>query len=358
MLKGYQLTQGRVVASEDLNCPIQMFINPDAEEKRYLIEELKVDEHTLNSALDPDEISRLEFEPNHAAIIFKMPKSYSGNEQLTFRVASTGVFLFSDRLVIVVTEDIPIFNGKQFTKVQSFPGLLLKIVSRSTFHFLDHLKIINLLSDELEQKINASMENRYLINLFGLEKSLVYYLNAINSNGMVIEKLKHGCAKVGFSTEEIELLDDILVENTQCYKQAEIYSNILASLMDARVSIVSNNLNILMKTLNVITIVIMVPTLVVSAFSMNVKGIPHWDHPYAFWTILALALFSALVVTMFWRYQETVRRSLQRWRRILSFPVRLVRRLGAARPQPACEATTASPPPAPAVPRPLTAERK
>ena len=40
--------------------------------------------------------------------------------------------------------------------------------------------------------------------------------------------------------------------------------------MDARASIVSNNLNVLMKTLTIITIAIMVPTLVVSIFSMNV----------------------------------------------------------------------------------------
>ncbi len=63
----------------------------------------------------------------------------------------------------------------------------------------------------------------------------------------------------------------MIIENSQCYEQAEIYSNILASMMDARVSIVSNNLNWLMKTLTIITIAIMLPTLVVSIFSMNVE---------------------------------------------------------------------------------------
>ena len=65
--------------------------------------------------------------------------------------------------------------------------------------------------------------------------------------------------------------DRLLIENSQCYEQALIYSNILASMMDARVSIVSNNLNWLMKTLTIITIAIQLPTLVVSIFSMNVS---------------------------------------------------------------------------------------
>jgi magnesium transporter len=303
MQKRYHITDHKIASAGEESCPVQVYINPDAEEKKFLINELKVDEHTLNSALDPDEISRLEFEPSHAALIFKIPKNYSGAEQLLFRVASAGAFLFKDRLVIVLSEDLPLFEGKQFFKVHSLPDLLLKIINRSTFHFLSHLKIINMLSDELEQKINESMENRYLINLFTLEKSLVYYVNAISSNGSVIEKLKHSAPKLGFGTEETEMLDDILVENTQCLKQADIYSNILASLMDARASIVSNNLNILIKFLNIITIGIMVPTFVVSAFSMNVH-LPIEDLPHAFWIVLAMSLVSVLGFLLYWRHKK------------------------------------------------------
>jgi magnesium transporter len=315
MRREFQLTECKVVTGNGGPCGIYLFINPDEEEKKYLINELKVDEHTLASALDPDEISRLEFEPSHQALIFKVPKNYTAEEALLFRVASVGAFLFKDRLVLVLSEDLPMFEGKQFNKVVTLPDLLLKLINRSANHFLAHLKIINQLSDDMEQKINASMENRYLINLFSLEKSLVFYLSAINSNGVVIEKLKHNAAKVGFTTEQLELLDDIQVENNQCLKQAEIYSNILASVMDARVSIVSNNLNILMKTLNIITIGIMVPTLVVSAFSMNVKGIPTAEHPYAFWWIMGAAVFSMGVVMLIWRYHDVWGKVLSIWRR-------------------------------------------
>lgn len=303
MLRKYKLSDNRIVMSHDSDCTIQVYINPEIEERRYLVDELKIDEHTLNSALDPDEISRIEFEPDHLALIFKMPKSYSGDEEFAFRVVSTGVFLFKEQLIVILSEDISLFEGKQFHRIYSLRGLFLKLINRSAYHFMEHLKVINLVTDELEQKINISMENRYLINLFTLEKSLVYYLNAIHANAVVIEKLKNYAVKIGLLTEETEFLDDILIENNQCYRQAEIYSNILASLMDARASIVNNNLNILIKFLNIITICIMVPTFVVSAFSMNV-GIPLQHNPFAFWIIMAMAFFSALGVMMFWRYNK------------------------------------------------------
>jgi magnesium transporter len=304
MKKEYQIADCRIVEGcTEQKYQISVYINPDKDEKRYLIDDLKIDEHTLNSALDPDELPRLEFEPNHIAIIYKRPQNYSGKDQFLFKVASTGVFLFKDRLVVVLADDAPLFDGKQFTKVSSLNDLLLKMIFRSVTHFLEHLRIINMVSDEIEHKVNTSMENSFLINMFTLEKSLVYYLNAIHSNAMLLDRLKNNAAKVGLLQEELEFLDDLFIENNQCLKQAEIYSNILASLMDARVSIVSNNLNILIKMLNIITIVIMVPTLVVSAFSMNVK-IPFQPHPHAFWIILGFAGASALAVMMLWRYKK------------------------------------------------------
>jgi magnesium transporter len=302
MLKQYNIVQEKLVECQD-GGHVLVFVNPDEDERRLLLDQYKLDEHTLNSSLDPDEVSRMEFEPEHLAMIYKRPKNYSSSDQFLFRVTSSGLFLFKDRLILILSEEIPIFEGKYFTKINSLPNLMLKLIYRSIFHFLEHLKIINSISDSLEQKINESMENRYLLNLFVLEKSLVYYLNAINSNSMLMEKLKYNSIKIGFIPDELEFLDDIIIENTQCYKQADIYSNILASLMDARASIVSNNINVLMKTLNIITIGIMVPTLVVSAFSMNVK-IPVQERPDAFWIILGLAGFSVGLFLALWHYKK------------------------------------------------------
>ena len=74
--------------------------------------------------------------------------------------------------------------------------------------------------------------------------------------------------------------------------------------MDARVSIVSNNLNILMKTLTLITIGIMIPTLVVSIFSMNVKMPIPYDHPLAFWLIIATAIVSVASVISYFKFKR------------------------------------------------------
>jgi len=300
MLKQLYITDGKITDTGSGEAPVWVYTAPDEAERKYLVDQLKIDEHTLSSALDPDELSRLEFEPEHAAMIFKRPKHYTAQDNFLFRVVSTGVFLFKDRLVIVRADDAALFEGRPFIKMQTVQDVFLKLIYRAIAHFVEHLRAINMISGELEQQINASMENRYLLNLFTLEKSLVYYLSAINSNAVLIDKLRNNASKLGLSPENVEFLDDILIENSQCRGQTEIYSQVLASMMDARASIISNNLNVRIKALTIITIGIMLPTFIVSLFSMNVP-IPMSHHWYAFWVIMGLTAVSAVALAFLWR---------------------------------------------------------
>lgn len=303
MVRYFKIANQKICEVGEGNADVMLFISPSDEEKKGLVENFRIDEHTLNSAIDPDELSRIEFEPEHIAIIYKRPRNISKDKRLLFKVDSAGVFLFKDKTIIVINEDIPIFNSKIFNRVLSLNDILLKLLSVSVVHFLEHIKVMHMITDELEKKLSGSMENKYIQNFFNIEKSLVYYVNSINSNSVLIERIKNSSQKIGLSQEEMEFLDDLIIDNNQCFRQAEIYSNILASLMDARVSIVSNNLNILMKTLNIITIAIMVPTFVVSAFSMNVR-IPLADQHNAFWLIMGLALLSVIAFMLFWKYKK------------------------------------------------------
>jgi len=260
MIKRYVLENNQLVQTEAETPLVWLLIDPTEDEKKWVVSNFNLDDHNLASAFDPEEPARMEFEPDHLEIIFKRPKNYSSKDQFLFKVSSMGLFLFKDKLIIAISEDLNLFAGKYFKNVTGIKEIFLKLIYNSIFHFMEHLKVINMIADEIEHKINSSMENKHLLNLFTLEKSLVYYLNATNSNTYAIDRLKHNSEKIGFSQRSTEFLDDIIIENNQCARQAEIYSNILAGLMDARASIVSNNLNVMMKNLNAVVIAVAVPS--------------------------------------------------------------------------------------------------
>ncbi len=308
MHKNYALQEGKIVETSDDDAPVVVFHNLDDAEKRYLIDTLKIDEHTLGSAQDPEEVGRMEFEPEHTAIIFKRPKRYTAADNFLFKVTTTAFFLFADKLIIIGEPESAPFEGRHFARVNSVSDIFLRMLYQNILHFTEHLKVMNAICDELEDKVNKSMENKHLLHMFTIEKGLVYYLNAISSNGRVLEKLKASAPKLHFTPENLEYLDDLLIENAQCSEQANTHAQVLASLMDARASLVSNNLNVMMKNLNAIVIAVAVPSFFagmggMSEFSL-ITDPENWALAYPLFlaSMIGLGLATYFVIKKIERY--------------------------------------------------------
>lgn len=278
----YDITDGLVAPTTDAKAPIVVYGVPSDEEREFLTTELQIDEHTLQSAMDPDETARLEFEPSHAALILKRAHRISDEENgHEFRVASLGAFLFQNKLVIIHTDSAPLFEGRRpGVRCESLRGALLQIIYQSIAQFMRDVRLIHQLSQTIEDHIEFSLGNKALSSMFDLQKGLVYYQSALQSNQVLLSKLRMHADRIGFSREERELLDDALVENEQCLKLVEMYSYILTGMSDARVSIISNNLNVIMKKLTIISIIFMPLNVIASMFGMSeytlfTEGIPH-----------------------------------------------------------------------------------
>ncbi|MBE6373725.1 MAG: magnesium transporter CorA family protein [Lentisphaerae bacterium] len=304
MLQKYSVENGRLV----LNAPgiprISVYNRPDETERRFLIDQCGLDEHTLISSTDPNETPRIEFEENHAAIIIKYPKNYSAEDNYFFRVKSMGIFLFSaeQSIVIVLDDDQFIFPTGKIPGFQcrTPQDVLLRLLYQIIRHFEQHLRTINTVSDELEHASNGSMENKNLLSMFTLAKGLVYYQNALNGNRRLIERMKSaeagtGARMIGFTPENLELLEDLAIENQQFLDQSRIYYEVLGGLLDARASIINNDLNVMMKNMNAIVIAISVPT-----FFTGVGGMSEFTALFAGKapSYLAYPLFFGLMVLL------------------------------------------------------------
>ena len=287
MIRTFNLEQGKVVEALDGSGCVLLVTDPTAEEKARLIGGFHIDEHNLTSTQDPNELPRLELETDHLAVIFKEPKRYSARDNFFFHINAVGLFLFKDRLILMAPSDFTSFEGRSFAKIQNLQMLFLRILSVCVTHFLSHLQVINDIANELETKLVTAMENRTLLLMFRIEKSLVYYVNAISANGRVIERLKANAKNTqteGLTPEMLEYVDDLAIENAQCLEQAQVYANVLTGLMDARASVVSNNLNVLMKRLTVFNVVFMPLNVLagvggMSEFSMMTRNVP-WPIAY------------------------------------------------------------------------------
>jgi magnesium transporter len=130
--------------------------------------------------------------------------------------------------------------------------------------------------------------------MFSLGESLIYYLNAIETNSAVLAKLHAHAQRLGLTQSQIEALHDIALDNQQCARQAHIYSSVLSGLMDARGTIVNNNVNVLLKNLTLINVIFLPLTLIasiggMSEFSMMTRNID-WKISYAVLTLGMIVL--------------------------------------------------------------------
>jgi len=211
--------------------------------------------------------------------------------------------------VLVIDEEFPqLFTGKFATKVYTKQDVLLRVLTQTIRHFESHLRVINMCSDEIETQLNESYNSSNLLDMFTLEKSLVYYVNALSGNRRAFERIRVGAYKFQFTEENIELLDDLQIENRQFLDQAQVYSQILSGLVDARSNIINNNLNVLMKNMNAIVIAVAIPTFFTGVFGMSeftefLSGPNHryWyvSFPVFFILMTGLALFVFWLIKKF-----------------------------------------------------------
>ena len=163
-------------------------------------------------------------------------------------------------------------------------------------YYLNYLKQINKETEIAEYILKNSMQNKELLKLLSLEKSLVYFTTSLKSNEIVMEKTLRGKI-VKLYEEDEEILEDAITENRQAIEMAQIYSNILNGTMDAYASIISNNLNGVMKFLTSITIILAVPTMISSFWGMNVK-LPFENSPMGFLIMVLIAVIMTIAVTL------------------------------------------------------------
>ena len=160
-------------------------------------------------------------------------------------------------------------NRVKGARLADFPAFMIQILSRSDILFLRYLKEINRRSSSIQKELQVSIENKEIIQLLNLEKSLEFFTTSLANNQVLLEKFKK-TKLLKFDDEDQDWLEDVEVDNRQAIGMADTYSNILSGMMDAFASVISNNLNIVMKKLTIINIVIMIPTFIVSFFGMNI----------------------------------------------------------------------------------------
>lgn len=276
-------------------------VNPTEEEINKISSQMNVEVDFLKAALDEEERARIESDNGQTLIIVDIPVVELQDHSYVYNTIPLGIIILKHAIITVCLKEDTLLNDFINKKVKTFltqykTRFVLQILFKNATRYLQYLKLIDKTSNQIEKALHKSMKNKELIQMLGLQKSLVYFSTALKANEVVLEKLTK-CEYIKFYPEDTELLEDVIIENKQAIEMAGIYSNILTGTMDAFASFISNNLNIVMKFLTSVTIVMAIPTMVSSFFGMNV-GLP-LTGPYSFWIILSFSVVLCTLAVIF-----------------------------------------------------------
>ncbi len=304
VIEFYRSIEGKVCRIEEYEqgCWVSV-ISPTETEISRIEEDLKIDRDYIRAALDEEEPSRIESDDGVTLIVVDYPIAEQDNDpDKTLLYSTTPMsIIITDANVITVTarenavvDEISkgVLKGIRTNYKTNFVfTILLRIATR----YLQYLKQIDKISNYVEGKMYLAMKNKGLIQLLGLEKSLVYFSTSLKSNEAILEKLMRG-RYIKLYEEDSDLLDDVLIEVKQAIEMTNIYSNILSGTMDTFASIISNNLNIVMKRMTILTIIIAVPTIVFSFYGMNLNDAANGLPLANIWFPLILSIGLSAVV--------------------------------------------------------------
>lgn len=282
-------------------------VNPSVQEIDTVATELNIDPNLIMAALDEEERPRVEIErEGYGLIVADFPYLRMDDSRI-YDTMPLGIVYCESAIVTVCLREVPVLKFFSEGRVKGFltqfkSRFILQILYKTAVLFLQYLRQIDKQSHQIESELHKSMKNKELIQLLGLQKSLVYFSTSLQSNDLMMEKLLRNNFFKKYP-EDAELLDDTIIENKQAIEMAKIYSDILTGTMDAFASLISNNLNIVMKLLTSLTIVMSIPTMIFSLFGMNIPFPVLGSQPWAVWVICGVS-FAICGITAWVMYRK------------------------------------------------------
>lgn len=247
-------------------------IDPTADEVKRIVEMLKVDESSLNDALDPFEVPRLESFDDVTYVFARAPQ-VRNSEIVTFpflvAIGKNFVLTFS-RHNFMFLDDIRSGKKPVYTtqKTKFFMQVFASLNASYSSVLIGTNKKIRAIKVRLER-----IDNKDIIQFVDLEHILNDFLSALLPTNSVLQKLLDG-KHIPLYEEDKDLVEDIFLSNGQLIETVRSTLRYVVNIRDAYSNIMTHDLNRVMKILTALTIILTIPTMIFSFYGMNVT-LPH-----------------------------------------------------------------------------------
>ena len=307
MMKIYRTQDKQLTRATDFTEGVWVCMTaPTQEEVREVAATLDIEQADLQAALDPEESARIALEDGYTVILVDIPVKPAGQGEGIYTTVPLGILLTQDLIITVCSVETAVLGDFAACRVRGFSTrkkmrFVYQILYRAATLYQQELRLIDRRRQSIEKNLAGALRDSDLMELHGLESSLVYFATSLRANLTVLDRLTR-YKRLEQYPDDRELLDDVIVEIRQAIEMTGIYRDDIKGTRELFSSILDNRLNNAMKYLTSITLIMAVPTVISGLYGMNVNldGMPFansfWGFTIVCGIIVAVCLVSAWIL--------------------------------------------------------------
>ena len=297
MLAIYETVNRRLTRADEIEEGTWICLTaPSQEEIREVAATLDIEPADVQAALDPEESARISLEDGYTVIIVDIPLKVDGAAEGVYTTIPLGILLTQTTITTVCSVDTPVLSdfascrGRGFSTKKKM-RFVYQILYRAATMYQQELRMIDRRRQEIEKNLTGTLRDSDLMELHGLESTLVYFATSLRANSTVLDRLTR-YKRLEQYPDDMELLDDVIVEIRQAIEMTSIYRDDIKGTRELFSSILDNRLNNAMKYLTSVTLLMAVPTVISGLYGMNVDidGMPFSGSDYGFVIVCLLTL--------------------------------------------------------------------
>ena len=297
MLAIYETVNRRLTRADEIEEGTWICLTaPSQEEIREVAATLDIEPADVQAALDPEESARISLEDGYTVIIVDIPLKVDGAAEGVYTTIPLGILLTQTTITTVCSVDTPVLSDFAACRVRGFSTkkkmrFVYQILYRAATMYQQELRLIDRRRQEIEKNLTGTLRDSDLMELHGLESTLVYFATSLRANSTVLDRLTR-YKRLEQYPDDMELLDDVIVEIRQAIEMTSIYRDDIKGTRELFSSILDNRLNNAMKYLTSVTLLMAVPTVISGLYGMNVDidGMPFSGSDYGFVIVCLLTL--------------------------------------------------------------------
>ena len=302
MLNIYEVVDKKLINTDNIKVKSWIdLVSPSSNEVKEVVEKTGISKDIIVKLLDEEELPRIEKRSEETVIILDTPYLVDNSTKHKYKTNPLGIIISEKGYLITISlNEQPFLDYFKNTDIENFrtkdkSNFILQLFIMVAGIYQKELTSINEYINSKEKVLLKSTNNKELVNLLDIEKTLVYFITSLKANEIALEKVAKGTI-ITIDKNNEELLSDSLIETKKSIEIAIIYREILSSMTDTYATIISNNLNDVMKFLASITIVCSIPTMVASFIGMNVPLGSIGDSPFSFILIIIVSVLLSLII--------------------------------------------------------------